>query len=76
MSSGSSNRRTLLFHKDQALPEHPNGMRFRALDAEGDSLLEQGGITLIGGGGFIRKEGEELLRSQHRAGSVSIFQRG
>ena len=26
----------LLFHTDQILPEHPNGMRFTALDADGD----------------------------------------
>jgi L-serine dehydratase len=51
----------LLFHKDQTLPGHPNGMRFRALDAEGDSLLEQVYYSI--GGGFIRKEGEELLHS-------------
>jgi L-serine dehydratase len=53
--------RDLLFHKDQTLPGHPNGIRFRALDDSGELLLEQVYYSI--GGGFIRKEGEEPSRS-------------
>ncbi len=34
------------------MPEHPNGMRFVALDAEGDTLLDERYVSI--GGGFIR----------------------
>jgi L-serine dehydratase len=47
----------LLFHKDQTLPAHPNGVRFAAFDGDGKSILEQ--IYYSTGGGFISKEGEE-----------------
>jgi L-serine dehydratase len=53
--------RDLLFHKDQMLPGHPNGMRFRAFDESGALLLEQVYYSI--GGGFIWKEGEEPARS-------------
>jgi L-serine dehydratase len=48
----------LVFQKDETLPGHPNGMRFRALDRNGESVLEQTYYSI--GGGFIRREGEEL----------------
>jgi L-serine dehydratase len=53
--------RDLLFHKDQALPRHPNGIRFRAWGGSGELLLEQVYYSI--GGGFIWKEGEESSRS-------------
>jgi L-serine dehydratase len=56
----------LLFHKDQTLPAHPNGMRFCAFDADGKPMLEQAYYSI--GGGFIWKEGEEHAHS--RAGPV------
>jgi len=46
----------LLFHKDQILPRHPNGMRFTALDGGGEVLLREQFYSL--GGGFIAR-GEE-----------------
>jgi L-serine dehydratase len=52
----------LLFHKDQTLKAHPNGMRFWAFDAKGESMLERVYYSI--GGGFIWKEGEELARSE------------
>jgi L-serine dehydratase len=36
----------------QPMPEHPNGMRFMALDAAGDTLLDERYVSI--GGGFIR----------------------
>lgn len=52
--------RDVLFHKDQTLPRHPNGMRFRATDGRGEPLLEQVYYSI--GGGFIWKEDEESSR--------------
>jgi L-serine dehydratase len=46
----------LVFHNDEVLPEHSNGMRFRALDDEGAELLSE--IVYSIGGGAIRKAGE------------------
>lgn len=51
----------LVFHKEETLPGHPNGMRFRALGAHDELLLEQVYYSI--GGGFIRREGEELAPS-------------
>ncbi|MGH8378793.1 MAG: L-serine ammonia-lyase [Gammaproteobacteria bacterium] len=50
----------LLFHKDQVLPKHSNGLRFTALDADGKVLLKEEFYS-IGGGFIIRgsdKEGD------------------
>ena len=43
----------LLFHRDQTLPQHPNGMRFTALDAAG-SVLHREEIFSTGGGFIVR----------------------
>lgn len=48
--------RDILFHKDQTLPGHSNGMRFRAFDGAGVELANQ--IYFSIGGGFIQREGE------------------
>jgi L-serine dehydratase len=56
----------MLFHKDQTLPAHPNGMRFRAFDADAKPVFGQVYYSI--GGGFIWKEGEE--QAQSRAGPV------
>ena len=41
----------LVFHADQALPQHPNGMRLFAADAHGQTLAD---LTMFSiGGGFI-----------------------
>jgi L-serine dehydratase len=47
----------LLYLKDQTLPFHSNGMRFRAFDAAGAELKQQVYYSI--GGGFIVKEGEQ-----------------
>jgi L-serine dehydratase len=49
--------RDLLFHKQETLPAHPNGMRFSAFDSEGKLITTSVYYSI--GGGFIRKEGEE-----------------
>jgi len=48
----------LLFHYDQLLPGHPNGMKFSAYNAQGILLNEA--IFYSIGGGFITREGESL----------------
>jgi len=48
----------LLFHYNQLLPGHPNGMKFSAYDAQG-TLLSAAVFYSIGGG-FIIREGEIL----------------
>jgi L-serine dehydratase len=45
----------LLFHRDQLLPLHPNGMRFSALDASG-AVLHRQEIYSTGGGFIVRAE--------------------
>ena len=52
---------SLVFHKDQTLPGHPNGMRFCAVDGRGESMLEQVYYSI--GGGFIWREGDEPRQS-------------
>jgi L-serine dehydratase len=41
----------LLFHKEQVLPRHANGMRFTAFDAAGETLISENFYSI--GGGFI-----------------------
>jgi L-serine dehydratase len=50
----------LIFHRDQRVPpgahtQHPNGLRFSALDAAGELLLQK--IYFSIGGGFIIEDG-------------------
>jgi L-serine dehydratase len=48
----------LLYHKDQVLAAHPNGMRFTAL-GDGDETLMQGEYYSVGGG-FVVRAGETI----------------
>ncbi|MFJ1302337.1 L-serine ammonia-lyase [Pseudomonadota bacterium AL_CKDN230030165-1A_HGKHYDSX7] len=41
----------LLFYRREAMAEHPNGMKFHALDADGNSLREARYLSV--GGGFV-----------------------
>jgi len=52
----------LLFHEDQILPRHPNGMRFTALDGAGEVLAQEEFYSL--GGGFVVRGEEEAIGSQ------------
>lgn len=47
----------LLFHKNQTLAGHSNGMRFHAFDAAGSELASQ--VYYSVGGGFIQRDGED-----------------
>jgi L-serine dehydratase len=46
----------ILFHKNQILPRHANGMRFTALDASGEVLSRETFFSI--GGGFIARGDE------------------
>lgn len=47
----------LLWHYADVLPDHPNGMRFQAFDADGVLLREQDYYSV--GGGFVVADGDE-----------------
>ena len=49
----------LLFHKDQVLPGHANGMRFSALDKD-EKLIRQEEFYSVGGGFIIRGDGQSV----------------
>ncbi len=51
----------LLFHRDQMLPGHSNGMRFTARDAAGRTLLAEEMYSI--GGGAVQRAGEEAAAS-------------
>ncbi len=57
--------RHLLFHHDQVLPGHSNGMRFTARDAAGATLASEDYYSV--GGGFIVREGEQAADGPQRA---------
>jgi len=46
--------RDLVFHRDESLPLHPNGMRFTAFDGSGKELLSRVYYSI--GGGFVVNE--------------------
>ncbi|MBZ5523752.1 MAG: L-serine ammonia-lyase [Acidobacteriia bacterium] len=56
--------RSLLFHGNQLLPRHSNGMRFAAFDAQGKTLIEE--VYYSVGGGFVVKEGQATLTADAR----------
>ena len=55
----------LLFHRDQTLPLHTNGMRFTALDANG-AVVHRDEFYSVGGG-FIARAAEFGRREPGRA---------
>jgi L-serine dehydratase len=55
----------LLYHRNQVLPGHSNGMRFAALDAGGRVLLSEEFYSI--GGGFIQRAGESAGASTKSA---------
>src|SRR5260221_631708 len=57
--------RDLLFHKDQTLPHHSNGMHFRAY-GESERLLAEQVFYSIGGGSIVR-EGSESVSAPIRS---------
>jgi L-serine dehydratase len=61
----------LLFHMDQMLPAHPNGMRFSALDANGEVLLAEEFYSI--GGGFVSRTGTDGAGNHERPESPLSF---
>ncbi|HWJ07603.1 MAG TPA: L-serine ammonia-lyase [Steroidobacteraceae bacterium] len=59
----------LLFHRDQTLPQHPNGMRFTALDAAGQVVWRDEYFST--GGGFVVR-GEEFGRDTAATHAVQV----
>ena len=58
-----SRKEDLLFEKRESLPGHPNGMRFTALDANGETVLQR--VYYSVGGGFVVSEkqtGDPVIR--------------
>ena len=60
----------LLFHRDQMLPGHSNGMRFTARDAAGATLLTEEMYSI--GGGAVQREGEEAGAAVATAAEVPL----
>jgi L-serine dehydratase len=52
----------LLFHEDESLPRHPNGMRLTALDGDGCVLACE--VYYSVGGGFVVREGEDEVAAE------------
>ena len=63
--------RHLLFHHNQVLPGHSNGMRFTARDAVGATLACEEYYSV--GGGFIVKEGEQTSDGPQHATAPYAF---
>ncbi len=53
---GFDPKKHLVFNKREKLPHHPNGMRFAAFSASGETLLEREYYSV--GGGFVVNQGE------------------
>ena len=59
--------RDLLFHREESLPMHPNGMRFTAFDAAG-AVIESRIYYSVGGGFVVNEESagqDRLVRDEH-----------
>ena len=73
--SPSTSRSNLLFHIDQVLPGHSNGMRFTAHDAALEVLAREEYYSI--GGGFIVQAGAPTVgRREARAAAVRVRFRG
>ena len=64
----------LVFHRDQMFPpgaktQHPNGMRFTALDEAGNTLASETYFSV--GGGFIRSDAEADNAAGHEESGVA-----
>ena len=60
----------LLFHRDQMLPGHSNGMRFTARDAGGTTLLAEEMYSI--GGGAVQREDESAAADTPGAATVPL----
>lgn len=59
----------LLFHKRKSLPQHPNGMRLSAFDADGQTLLQREYFSI--GGGAVLDEAE-IAAQAGNAGAAHV----
>ncbi len=59
----------LLFHRDQVLPLHPNGLRFTALDASG-TILHREEFYSTGGGFVVRAT--EFGQAKHEGRQITL----
>jgi L-serine dehydratase len=55
----------LLFHEDETLPQHPNGMRLTAFASSSETLASETFFSV--GGGFVVREGEDAAPPGGRA---------
>lgn len=53
----------LIFHFNQSLPQHPNGMRFSAYDKDGELLATNEFFSI--GGGFVVNEKTQLIANAY-----------
>ena len=60
----------LLFHRDQMLPGHSNGMRFTARDAGGKTLLAEEMYSI--GGGAVQRQDEAAASGAPSTASVPL----
>ncbi len=60
----------LLFHRDQLLQRHPNGMRFAARDAAGETLLAEEMYSI--GGGAVVRAGDDAKAAAGTAGEPAL----
>ena len=56
-------RTTIVWEPKQFLPYHPNGMKFRALDAAGERTAEW--VVFSVGGGALAEEGQKVVEHKH-----------
>ncbi|MDH3646117.1 MAG: L-serine ammonia-lyase [Gammaproteobacteria bacterium] len=59
----------LVLHLKESLPQHPNGMRFRALAQDGELLAEQEFFSV--GGGFVLR-GDEMQGDVDSSESITV----
>lgn len=59
----------LVFNQSQSLPFHPNGIRFSALDASGNSVFTDQYYSV--GGGFVVSEAESVAASPNEPDSTA-----
>ncbi|HMD72249.1 MAG TPA: L-serine ammonia-lyase [Steroidobacteraceae bacterium] len=64
----------LLFHFDEVLPGHSNGMRFTAHDALGEILAQEEFYSI--GGGFVVQAGADANAAEARAAAPFEFNSG
>jgi len=69
-------RANLSFEKRKSLPEHPNGLRFSALDSDGNALLQRSYYSV--GGGFVvgERHTSEPVMMESRAEQPHPFASG